>query len=536
MYVTSGASGADSGRSLSAKDYVISIDDIVSQQNETRIDEDGNPYQVSIREKVMPNYYNELLCSPDLSANQTMDPYYKAKYGLSDSFKFNTCYAMPSYGLENAGLSYDAYNFACYGLYLADPEWAEANPNKVVTWGAGDFGSATFVKGSGNNTVLSGAKLSCGNDGEFGTWDDGLPTSLQEFFVLCDYMKRKHGIAPFTAYGQSIGQRNRVVTAFKNALVGSAGIQAAYNCSSDGEEVEIVSETNPLAADTLFGSKTPYHKRVNTEKVVITPENGYLARRTAGEYYAIAIMQIIYEQDWYSAQSKSSTDSHLNAEERFVLNGLDGREKCGMLIEGNHWYNESKKAGAMLKFAEEAQIDRPGMTEPNIKWMQLPTSIDEPVTPGNGRPHSGICTGAAPIVLNARYKNDANIVNALKMFMQYIHTDDALSYYTGSQGVYRGGMDYEISSTDYEKLSGFQKSYINSYALRDRTIEPVGYAGISDSNDGQTNVKGSYEYYTVYQGNANNEAYNAWNLFKVTTLSKSDWESARPYWEILLNK
>ncbi len=537
MYVTSGSNGADSGRTMSAKQLVVSIDDIVSEQFETREDENGEEYLVSIREKVMPNYYNETLCSPDLSSNQTISPYYKAKYGLSDNFKFNTCYAMPSYGIENGGLSYDAYNFACYGLYLADPTWAAANPNKVFEY-TSKFGTATFVKGSGTGNVLDGAKLYCGNDGICGTWDDGLPTTLQDFFILCDYMKNEHGIAPLTAYGASIGQRNRIVTAFNNALSGSAAIQAAYTYDSDGEEVEILNETSAFSADLLFGSATPNHFRANTSKVVITPENGYLARRTAGRYYALVAMQVAYDNDWYSAGSKNPLDSHLNAEERFVLNGLDAREPCGMLLEGNYWYNEAKKAGVINKFADQAFFDKPGMTEPDIRWMQMPTAVfqSEAVTEGNGRPHNGVCTGGAPIVLNAKYKDDANIVNALKMFMQYIHTDDALSLYTGSQGVYRAGMDYEIKDADYENLSSFQRSWVESYAKRERAIEPVSYEGITDSNSGQVNLGNGYEYYTIYQGGSGVEATNARNLFIRSTMSYNDWMACESYWQKLLQK
>ncbi len=535
MYVTSGSNGADSGRTMSGKQFVVSIDDIVSEQFETREDENGEEYLVSIREKCMPNYYNENMCSPDLSSNQTMDPYYKAKYGLSDNFKFNTCYAMPSYGLENAGLSYDAYNFACYGLYLADPTWAAQNPNLVTTY-TSKFGTATFVKGSGDGNVLDGAKLYCGNDGEYDTWDDGLPTTLQDFFILCDYMKNAHDIAPLTAYGSSIGQRNRIVSTFNNALSGSAAIQATYTYDSDGEEVEIVKETGAFSADLLFGNATPYHYKANTEKVVITPQNGYLARRTAGRYYAICATQIVYDNDWYSAGSKNPLDSNLNAEERFVLNGINGRELCGMLIEGNYWYNESKKAGAMVKFAEEAPWDRPNMTEPDIRWMQMPTAVyqEDAVVAGAGRTHAGIAAGSAPIVINAKYKDDANIVNALKMFMQYIHTDDALSLYTGSQGVYRGGMDYEVKQADYNRLSSFQQSYIDSYALRDRTIEPVSYEGITDSNAGQVNLGDGYEYYTVYQGGSSVETTNAKNLFIKSTMSYNDWMACESYWQKLL--
>lgn len=41
---------------------------------------------------------------------------------------------------------------------------------------------------------------SCGPDGAYGTPDDGLPSSLEEFAQLCDYIKSKGG-SPFIIPG-----------------------------------------------------------------------------------------------------------------------------------------------------------------------------------------------------------------------------------------------------------------------------------------------------------------------------------------------
>ena len=533
LYVHSGAQGADTGRTLAEKQRAISIDDIVSVQDEIRYDKDNQPYYISIREKVMPNYYNSTLCSADASSNQNISDWYRTKYGLSSNFKFNTCYAMPSYGLQS-GLSYDAYNFNFYGFYLADPTWAAANPSKVFTHNS-KFGSATFIKGSGTGNLLAGAVKACGNDGVFGTWDDGQPTSMEEFFILCDYMKGK-SVSPLTAYGASIGQRNRIQAAFEMALAGADAYQARFNYSSSGEEVEVVvdgAEGTAFSAENAF-TGIDYIKKANTRKVAITPENGYLAYRTAARYYSIALVQIAYEEKWYSAMSDEPTNSHLDAEEQFVLNGMNGRPACGMLIEQNYWYNEAKKAGSMTKFSSEAFYDRDGTTEPDIKWMSLPTKLYGTVSEGEGTPFNGVTTGGAPICLNARYKDDANIVALLKAFMKFIHSDEALSYYTGSQGVYRGAMDYSVQPADMSNLSSFQKSYIEAYASREKTIEPVSYEGLMPANTDQVNLGGGDKHFTVYQDGAGNPSTNAKNLFLSSQVSSTVWANNASVWQKLL--
>ncbi|MBR2871201.1 MAG: hypothetical protein IKB98_07500, partial [Clostridia bacterium] len=537
FYVMHGNFGADTARNLAAQEKVVSIDDVVSVQDDIRYDENEEPYLVSIREKVLPRFYNESLCYGGESSDQNIEAWYKEKYNLPDTFKWGTCYGLPSYGITT-GLSFDAYNFNYYGLFLADPAWVAANPDgegTLYNTYTCKFGTAVFVNGSGEGNLLEGAVKACGNDGLYNTWDDGQPTSMVELFILCDYMKNVHQIAPLSSYGKSHSKRQEMVNNLWSSLGGFDAAQSMFTYTSNGNAVKVVTGfENTSAFDGVS-----YISKPVTEEVVITPENGYLAYQTEARYYGISWLQIAYEEGWYSTISGDSNISHLDCEDKFILNGLNGNPLLGMLIEGNYWYNEARKNGSEDRFRNAARYDRPGVTEPDIQWMALPTKVTGTVTPnedGIANPvnlEQGTYGSAAPIVINAKYKNDANIIKLLKEFMAYLHTDDALSFYSGDQGVYRKSMDYGVKPEDRQRLSAFQKSFMDAYETRCATLEPVQYSGLFPGKsityaDGQT-------YYASYQNGAHAASTNAKKLFQDQWISADLWASAdyRAIWSTL---
>ena len=121
-------------------------------------------------------------------------------------------------------------------------------------------------------------------------------------------------------------------------------------------------------------------------------------------------------------------------------------------------------------------------------------------------------------------KNDANIVKLLKEFIKYCHSDDALSYYTGTQGVYRKCMDYPVKEEHRNLLSAFQKSYLDAYASRTYTVEAVNYAGIfpTKSLDYATGT----ESWASYENGGLTTNRNAQAIFKGVWISDSVWNSS----------
>lgn len=571
MYVTHGGAGGYSGYSLAMDGLTVNIDDVVTEDIDDRYynmpdgtlreyaegEEKDGVMDTSIRDKVNKDYFNQSLCSREASSVGT--GYYQ-------------CYAMPSYGIKT-GLSYDAWNFRNYGLYIVDTEWAIQQINdgaKIAskielyegksTKSKASFGARYFIKGGDGLKIDKDIKLSCGNDGVYGTYDDGLPTSMEEFFILCSRMKSK-GMAPLTSYGSSHPKRREMITNLWASLGGYDAWQSHYTYETNGALVEVF---DSWSTENAFKGIS-YVKKANTKMVPITKATGYLANDAVARYYAIAFTQIAYEEGWYSLVSSDKNKNHLQTEEAFVLNGMNvggENELAGMLIEGDYWYNESKKNGAMKLFRQAASLGKDGLTEPDILWMSLPTVLTGSVT-GVGTASDtayttndkGVITGitlnnrttdlpiegvyadgtksgynelvqtngaGAPIVINARYQNNAKIMEICKGLMQYIHTDKALSFYTGNQGVYRAAMDYKVEDGDIANLSKFQKSSLDMQALCQRVTAPVTY---KTYNGKILEHLKSNEHLTKYEDCANNDTYNCRKLFEDgrETAQTQDW-------------
>ena len=127
-------------------------------------------------------------------------------------------YALPHYSVYQ-GLMYNIDLFEKKGLYFAkDP----------------DNGNDGFV--------VKGEEKSCGPDGIYGTSDDGLPSSYEEFFKLCDYMVQR-GVTPFVWTGQ---HANDYYTYLMNALYqtyeGKEDTLLNYTYDSGERTTEIITD------------------------------------------------------------------------------------------------------------------------------------------------------------------------------------------------------------------------------------------------------------------------------------------------------
>lgn len=545
LYVHSGGSGdqAASGKSLANLGYTLNIDDIVTEKIDTRIDEEGNAVQYSIRDKFDKQYYNQMYCGEAPSA-------------VGNGYK--QCYGLPSYSVKY-GLTLDAWNFKMYGLYLVDEEWAEANKvqyrNSIEKWET-EFGSRWFIKQQSDGMSLpTGVKLSCGNDGVYGTWDDGQPTSIEELCILCSRSKYK-GVAPFTTYDWD--QTINPYRAMWASLGGYGGLHANFYFDSDGEKVEVVDFTkgglNPgFTTEPMFSGegldKINDLYKPHTKEVVITWENGWQANDISSRYYALAFWHIASEMGWFadvaSLPDRASQYNHTGMEERFLLNGSSSsHEKMAMLIEGDYWYNESKKAGGVDKFKGAANGFRVSfdnedvyLTEPDVLWMSLPTQVygtvsantqqvnteENPVDARYYNERAEFLGSSAPIVLNKNMekKCSAEFIDLVKDFLQFCFTDDNLSYYVGSQGVTKAGMDFPIKDEHMANLSNFQKSHLKSYESS-RKVSPAVYSVY------QTTEMYSRGFITIdcYDDNTT----NLYEAFRGTRYSEGSWAlNVKPY-------
>lgn len=358
-------------------------------------------------------------------------------------------YCLPHYEFYD-GLTYDVQLFENEGLYLADSA-SEGTAYKCDLVGKTFY----FVKSESS-------KKSCGTDGEYNTQDDGLPTTLEEFIALCDYMKQEKFVVPFTVAGGHTDYSSYTILGMWAALSGYEQTTAAF--TFDSEDVETITG---FSNDNLFSGIGNIKKPV-TEKVAVTEKTGYLAYNQAGKYYALAFMQLAEEQGWISKRSTQGTHLHVDAMRDFIFNGVGQYEEIGMIMEGSYWINEAEDNDIFADYEDMLQSG-----EKELAWMPLPTSLNEPVTAGNGREMpliNGVATYAF-INGNLDDKPDTEgIIAASKDFLRFCYTDEELKNFIKQSGSTKANIDVEIDEEILGELSSAQKS-VMEYRAHNRVVQ-----------------------------------------------------------------
>ncbi len=295
---------------------------------------------------------------------------------------------------------------------------------------------------------------SCGPDGIFGTSDDGLPSSLEEFSDLLYYMD-ENGVAPFMWF--SDGYASYFIYALWANLSGYNATYANVSFDSMGEEVELI---------TGFESNgTP-----KIEKKVITPDKGYLITQQASKYYALnAASEIFSNTKYYDSRSGNSASySHTDTQKNFLFSNYSNDSTVratGMIIEGSYWENEAHISGALGDLKSSIETEQFESLEYSV--MPLPVQVSGSVTPIGTLGENGIskadgykqvCFGvSAGAMINAKVANNAGVERACKEFLKYCYTDQSLQEFTATTGVTKN-VTYNLTDAQYEGLSFFKKS------------------------------------------------------------------------------
>ena len=341
-------------------------------------------------------------------------------------------YALPHY--ENfGGITYNVNVFDEYELYFAKGgcpsdycAFTQANNENKV--------SGSFLKYKYTNKA---GEKSAGPDGKYGTFDDGLPATYEEFFTLCEYMK--DDVTPFIWSGQ-FGK------AYVNYLLTSL--------YSDYEKEEL-----RIAYD-FKGSATHIVKSISGDTVEfdpateITDRNGYLTFKSAGYYYALKFMEkVLFDPDYVSANTASNAHTHTDAQTDFVLSEFDTRynkdgKPIAMLIEGTYWENEAKDYGTFDRLAKYGK----SAADCNYAYLPVPkvneSEIGSGYTIGEG-------LGNIAFISSKVSSEKAEIA---KKFLQFCYTDENLERFTQITGVMRA-LKYNVSDTS--DLSSYSKSIID---------------------------------------------------------------------------
>lgn len=356
-------------------------------------------------------------------------------------------YALPHYSWY-AGASYDAGYFEEANLYLADPTKGTARTVE------NEFGEATFVNG------LTSVKA-CGPDGESGTEDDGLPSSLQELLILCEEINTNGGRKPINLAGGCIDYGFFLVDGLWAALAGPEQMQTIYSLDSEGELVDLVEldeDGNIVYTDEVYYTLSNGNQIMKPSIVheAITEATGYRIYDMESRYYALAFLKIALDKEWFHDDLKNGSISNLKAQERFLTN-----KETAILYDASYWYSETQETGNVQKYHNLY----PDAGDPQVSFMCFPSQLTGTVTEGNGKQLALVDIGSAQIFVNKKVESNEGKKRAILEFLEFLYSPAELAAFTEYTGLTRPiDYDYEIDEMDYY----FQE--LNKIIARSKTI------------------------------------------------------------------
>lgn len=345
-------------------------------------------------------------------------------------------YALPHYEFYT-GLTYNRTTFESLNAYFAADD--ENNVNRHNS----KYGSANFV---GDKT----AEKSVGPDGKKGTQDDGLPKSLEEFIILCDYIKTESDgkISPLTVSGTYYYYVDYLVMGIWATIAGSEQMKNYYNCTGEIEVVDRDENGNLKFTDENLFKGINYVKKPVTKKVTMAADGsqGWMGNDMAAKYYALAILDVVVNEGFFSASAKQNK-SHWDTQMDIFMNGKLDTNNSAMLVEGSYWYNEADENGGLDAYEDYVGKNRNDL---DLAWMNLPTSV---YTDGAvGRDACFLDTGLAYTMVNGNIKNNPDLMRACLDFVAFCYTEEELAYFTAKTGIARA-IKYNLTNEQKQSIS-----------------------------------------------------------------------------------
>ncbi|MBQ9714366.1 MAG: extracellular solute-binding protein [Clostridia bacterium] len=423
-------------------------------------------YQM-MRDGVVENL-DSIMKTPNVEDNnqtieEKMTEQQKAAYTYDGHY-----YGIPHYA-GGYGIVYNKDLFDEFNLYLA------AEPD--------EYGYILITE---NNPVKS-----VGPDGAYGTEDDGLPRTYDEFFNLCIEINAS-GIDPICWPGM---YKEQHLINFLDTLAanheGAEQMNLNYTFNGVAENLIQFDEYGDIIYD--FDENDNFVPV--TESLQITDENGYELARQEGKYYAMQFLErLLTETDHYNEKDGLTYScSHLEMQQKFLENRVYGYRENAMLIDGVWWQTE---AAAVFDHMSRAHGEEYSAENRQFGWMPLPQATEaEAQKVANGEKKSVYNDYLRAVACVKKGLPDNRKIAALE-FLKFAYTDEELANFTYATNT-TIGVDY-LETIDRERLTPYGNSLID-YIEKSDTLyhvsDNVFYTSCVNMFGNAWNVYGSYNYH-----------------------------------------
>lgn len=371
------------------------------------------------------------------------------------------------------GLTYDISLWEEKDLYIA------ADPTKSSSKVDALYDEGEIV------TAEAGDTKSKGPDGVSGTSDDGFPATYAELNSLMSVMVNR-GIIPFTWTGKYQSEYNaKLMAALQVDFEGAEQTKNLFNYS--GTLTHMVDSIN----DGVVTYKAPE---------TIDNSTGYRTFESAGKYYALKFMeQIVINNDFFHQDSFKNTDTHLDAQSRFLASNPIDKTPIAIFPEGNYWENEAADSG-FFDYTATAGLEWNRQNR-KLAMMPFPKATEEQV----GEKTTLLSTLNSLCFINSNC--DPVHLDLAKKFLKMANTNSSLANFNMKTNAPKA-IKYTLSSAQYDSLNPYGKSVYDLYNRSDVVQE------ISKNSIYVNNIK-DLSLYTTFISKIDGSSFN--NVVKEMT-------------------
>ena len=358
--------------------------------------------------------------------------------GSSRTYKVNdTYYALP-WKEFFTGIGYNASIFEKYGLYFSDVELSAVPYSGNVGYGGGTY---YFT---GDNPQ---AGKSAGLDGVKGTYDDGLPTTLEELMALCHKIKDLGtNWFPFACCGGNHEDYTNYLT--KALLIGLEGSERFANYNDCDGEMEIVTG---YTGEKLWGLDGVYVPTTSIVEVKANDRSTWInISKSVARYYAVAFIKYITVNTMICGHIRSAANN-ITVQSGFIFSDTDyaSGHHSAMIMEGSYWYTEAEHNGGFSTW--DAYMF--GDDRPEFGIMPYVAAVSGSET--NKTPVLAYQNALSNVFINNNLTIDSegnkHVINACKEFLYFFYSDNEIKNYIEATGQNRLKSNYDWQQLVYEK-------------------------------------------------------------------------------------
>lgn len=273
---------------------------------------------------------------------------------------------------------------------------------------------------------------SSGPDGEYNTYDDGMPATYEEFYTLCDYIKSS-GVVPFIWTGVHY-------KAYFGKLMMS--LVADY----EGQEETRLNFSLNGTSHTLINADGTSYQNSKEQGFPINESNAYELARQEGRLKAVEfIKKILDTSEWQSSNAYEGVVSHTDAQALYLSSGMDGNRQIAMLIDGSWWEGEATDAfnDTALRYKAGNKYER------NFGFLPLPKA--DKTKKGQRTILDDL--GSMVFVKATLAPEKKDIVGK---FIRFMNSDKMLSEFTRITSALKA-LDYKVTEEDQAQMTTFAK-------------------------------------------------------------------------------